>query len=276
MNPVARALWFIEGHLEDDITLSDIASASGVSRYYLLRAFGVATGYSVMRYVRGRRLTEAARSLAEGAPDILCVALTARYSSHEAFTRAFLDQFGLTPRQARAQNPADTHRLLEPFTMPEELIVELAAPRVETAGAFLVAGLGERYSFETNQGIPLLWQHLAEHAGRIPGRIESVSYGVCCNSDEEGNFDYIAGVEVTSFSGLPDDLSRCSIPEQKYLVFTHQEHISAIRKTVYTIWNAWLPNSDYQQAEGPDFERYDERFDASTGTGGVEIWVPIK
>ncbi len=276
MNPVARALWFIEGHLGDDITLSDIASASGVSRYYLLRAFGVATGFSVMRYLRARRLTEAARSLANGAPDILGVALGARYSSHEAFTRAFLDQFGLTPRQVRAQHPDDIDRLVEPFIMTEDLIVELTAPRVESAAAFLVAGLGERYSFETNQGIPLLWQRLAEYAGRIPGQTGSVSYGVCCNSDERGNFDYVAGVEVANFTGLPEDFSCCSIPEQKYLVFTHHEHISAIRKTVYTIWNAWLPNADYQQAEGPDFERYDERFDPSTGTGDVEIWVPIR
>ena len=160
--------------------------------------------------------------------------------------------------------------------MTEELLVELAPPRVESAGAFLVAGLGARCSFETNQGIPLLWQRLADQAACIPGRVGSVSYGVCCNSDEQGNFDYIAGIEVASFAGLPDTLSRCTIPAQNYLVFSHQEHISAIRNTVYTIWNAWLPNSDYRQAAGPDFERYDERFEASTGTGGVEIWVPIR
>jgi len=44
---------------------------------------------SVMRYVRGRQLTEAARCLASGAPDILAIALEAGYGSHEAFTRAF-------------------------------------------------------------------------------------------------------------------------------------------------------------------------------------------
>jgi AraC family transcriptional regulator len=48
-----------------------------------------------MRYVRGRRLTEAAKVLSDGAPDILTVALDAGYGSHEAFTRAFRDQFGV-------------------------------------------------------------------------------------------------------------------------------------------------------------------------------------
>ena len=84
-----------------DASLADIADASGVSRYQLLRAFGSATGHSVTRDARGRRLSEAARLLAVGAPDILTVALDAGYGSHEAFTRAFRDQFGLTPQAAR-------------------------------------------------------------------------------------------------------------------------------------------------------------------------------
>lgn len=39
--------------------------------------------------------------LTAGAQDILKVALDAGYGSHEAFTRAFCDLFGLTPKQVR-------------------------------------------------------------------------------------------------------------------------------------------------------------------------------
>jgi AraC family transcriptional regulator len=51
---------------------------------------------------------EAARQLCNGAPDILTIALNAGYGSHEAFTRAFRDQFGLTPEQARGQDQVAT------------------------------------------------------------------------------------------------------------------------------------------------------------------------
>ncbi|MFZ0591098.1 MAG: hypothetical protein WAM39_11480 [Bryobacteraceae bacterium] len=27
---------------------------------------------------------------------------------------------------------------------------------------------------------------------------------------------------------------------------------------------------------GPEFERYGEEFDSATGTGGFEVWIPIK
>jgi AraC-like DNA-binding protein len=57
--------------------------------------------------MRGRRLSEAARVLANGGPDILSVALDFGYGSHEAFTRAFRDQFGLTPESVRAQRHLD-------------------------------------------------------------------------------------------------------------------------------------------------------------------------
>jgi AraC family transcriptional regulator len=276
MNPVGKALWFIEAHLGADASLADIADASGVSRYQLLRAFGTATGRSVIRYVRGRRLSEAARLLAAGAPDILTVALDAGYGSHEAFTRAFRDLFGLTPEAARERRSLDNIPLVEAIRMDASLIVTLGPPRFETGRTLLVAGLGERYSFETNHGIPLQWQRFVPYVGNIPGQVGNVAYGVCCNSDGAGNFEYIAGVEVSSFDDLPSELRRVRIPAQRYAVFTHRDHISTMRGTVYTIWNKWLPSSGHEVADAPDFERYDERFNPQTGTGDVEIWLPLK
>lgn len=88
MTPIGKALWYIESHFNEAISLDDIAGVAGVSRFHMSRAFSVATGQSILAYIRGRRLTEAARKLACGAPDILSVALEASYNSHEAFTRA--------------------------------------------------------------------------------------------------------------------------------------------------------------------------------------------
>src|ERR1041384_2264087 len=79
MDPVGKALWYVESHFAGEITLEEIAAAVGVSRFYLTRAFGEATGRSIMRYVRARRLAQAARQLAAGASDILGVALDSGY-----------------------------------------------------------------------------------------------------------------------------------------------------------------------------------------------------
>jgi AraC family transcriptional regulator len=276
MTPVGKALWFIESHFAGDISLGDIAEVAGVSRHHVTRAFGEATGLSVMRYVRGRRLSEAAKSLANGAPDILAVALDAGYGSHEAFTRAFRDQFGPAPETVRAQRHVDNIALVEPIKMDQAVLPDLKPPRFEILRPLLIAGLSERYDCETSKAIPAQWQRFVPYVGNITGQVGWTAYGVRHNCDEDSNFDYTAGVEVASFSQLPPEFGRVRIPAQRYAVFSHADHVSAIRRTIVTIWNKWLPESGLQVADAPDFERYGESFDPRTGIGGLEIWIPIK
>jgi AraC family transcriptional regulator len=277
MNPAQKALWYIEGHLNKPLTLDEIAAIGGVSRFHMVRAFAAATGFSVMRYVRARRLSNAARALAAGAPDILTLALESDYSSHEAFTRAFRDHFGVTPEAVRAAACSDHLKLQEPIAMDSTLLDHLKAPRFETGRPFLVSGIAERCTHENSgAGIPNLWHQFHRTIDHIPARIGPAAYGVCCNGDDAGNFDYVAGVEVADFSDLPREFARVRIPEARYAVFTHAEHISTIRRTINTIWNHWLPASGMKAADAPSFERYDENFDPATGNGGLEVWVPVR
>jgi AraC family transcriptional regulator len=168
-NPVAKALWYIENNFAGVLTLDEIANVAGVSRYHASRAFGEAIGRPITGYVRGRRLTEAAKGLAAGATDILAVALEAGYGSHEAFTRAFREQFGLTPESVRAQRHLDNIELVEAVSMNHSVLKELAEPRFESRKAFLVAGLSARYDYEScGGGIPAQWQRFAPYLGNVP------------------------------------------------------------------------------------------------------------
>ena len=276
MNPVQKAIWFIEGHFAQVLDLDTIADASGVSRFHMSRAFVVATNHSVIGYLRARRLTEAARALADGAPDILSVALEAGYGSHEAFTRAFRDQFGITPEQVRAARDLEPLKLVEPLMLDSSPRTDLAPPRIEQGRALLIAGLTGRYGCEGPGGIPAQWQRFNEHVGHIPGQIGDVAYGLCLNSDELGNFDYVSGVEVADVSDLPEGFASARVPAHLYAVFRHAEHISTIRQTMHAIYTVWLPNSDYEAADAPFFERYGPEFDPRTGEGGLEAWIPVK
>ncbi len=279
-SPTGRALWFMESNFTRSPSLDEIAQAACVSRFHLSRAFSETMGVSIQAYLRGRRLTVAARELAQGAPDILAVALDTGYSSHEAFTRAFREQFGLTPEAVRAQGHLNQLPLMEPIKMQEGIYIDVKPPRVVDERSLMIAGMGQRYSAETTANIPAQWQRFAPHLGRVPGQVNTrdqhVAYGVCCNMDEEGNIEYITGVEVTDFKQLPADWARIRIPAQRYAVFTHEGHISLIRSAWQTVFNKALPESDLKMTDAPSFERYDERFNPATGMGGVEIWIPIQ
>jgi AraC family transcriptional regulator len=276
MDPVQKALWFVESHSREHIALEDVAKACKVSAFHLTRAFAATMGLSLMRYVRARRLSEAARQLVEGADDILRVALDAGYGSHEAFTRAFRDYFLLTPEQVRAGGPFSRTQFQEAIVMNSTSELELAPPRFETLEPKLFAGLVERYDCRSPGGIPDQWQRFTPHLDIIPARVGKAAYGVIYNFDREGNFDYMCGVEVKALSELPRGITSVSVPGQRYAVFLNCGHIAGIRATIKAIWNKWLPRSGHQAVDAPTFERYGQEFNPLTGLGGFEIWIPIR
>jgi AraC family transcriptional regulator len=282
MSTVAKALWFIESHSSEIQSLDEVAVQVGVTPFHLTRAFSLATGHSVMRYLRARRLTEAARRLAAGASSILEVALDAGYGSHEAFSRAFRDHFGLTPEGVRERRHLENLKLVEPLDMNDHTLPKINPIRFEDGREILLAGTSVRYSCSENAGLPTRaaipgqWQKFLPYMAHIPGQLGQSAYGACSGFDHDGTFDYLCGVQVKDFSALGKEWARLRIPPQRYAVFAHREHISSVGGTFNAIFGGWLPESGYEAVEGPQFELYGPSFDGRTGLGGLEIWLPVR
>lgn len=154
-----------------------------------------------------------------------------------------------------------------------------ASPVVPTFAegkALLIAGISEHYGCGPGAGIPAQWQRFGPFIGSVPGEVYGTTYGVIHNSDDEGGYDYMCGVEVADFSRIPVELHRLRIAPQTYAVFEHKGHVSSISATIQAIWTAWLPSSDHDAVDAPSFERYGLAFDPQTGFGGVEFWLPVK
>lgn len=150
-------------------------------------------------------------------------------------------------------------------------------PRFENGGEMLIAGLSGRFGPENRDQIPALWMRWGpKYFGATPGQVDRKCYGVCWNMDDKGRLDYLVGVEVKSFDGLPPDLTQMALKPQRYAVFPHAGHISAISRTWMDIFDKRLPESGCEIAAAPSFELYDEEFDPAVGIGHVEIWIPIK
>lgn len=209
-------------------------------------------------------MPEAAKALAGGAVDILAVALEHGYGSHEAFTRAFRDWFGLTPETVRAQGSVAHLVLKEPLRM-EKTDVKLAAPKMMNGGAMQLAGVAERYESGKTAGIPAQWQRFGPH-------VRGVAYGVCWKYGADGSFASVCAVETDD----PDrSRTRVALPAQRYAAFRHDGHVSSIAATWKAIYTTGLGELGLQATDGPSFERYDASFDGQTRLGGVDIWVPV-
>lgn len=274
MSLVQKAAWVIERNSDRDLSLAQIAENCGVSRSHLAQAFG-ATGKSVIAYLRGRRLSQAAAKLADGAPDILQVALDAGYGSHQAFTRAFHDQLGSTPEAVRERGDTAGLKLTPAIDIvPTERREPLPA-RIEDEKKLLVVGMAERFPCGTSLGITALWQRFEPFMRAVPFHRQAMPVGVSRAHDEEGGFEYVAGLEVTRFGEIPPELVAVEIPAQRYAVFTHTGHVTRFPDTFRIIWDEALPAMKLSPVEGAVLERHLPAFDPRTGEGGIDVWVPV-
>lgn len=277
MSAVARTLWFIEAHLGEMPGLDALAANAGLSRSELSRLFAISTGWTIRAYMRSRCLTEAARQLANGCSSILSVALDAGYGSHEAFTRAFREQFGLTPDELRKRSHLNGLPLCEALTMTPATHSRstLADPRVEAEPALRLAGLQSDIDMNQPSAFPALWQRFTPHIGTFGPLAAPGAFGAVLAATD-ASCNYLAGQRVTEHAELPADLSEVLVPAARWAKFRHRDHVAGIRNTIHAIFADWLPAHDASLAEGVNvIEYYGPDFDAATGRGTIEIWVAL-
>ena len=89
---------FIEASLKKEFSLTDVANHANYSAYHLAREYKKLTGYSIMDYVRERKISEAAKEVA-GGESILETALSYGFDTHSGFTRAFSEIIGCSPQE---------------------------------------------------------------------------------------------------------------------------------------------------------------------------------
>lgn len=98
-----RVVEFIEQHLNQPLTLTDMAEVTGLSDYHFARMFKQATGYPPHRYVLHRRLTRARQLLAGTPLNMTEIALRCGFGSSSHFSNRFRAETGVSPTVYRSQ-----------------------------------------------------------------------------------------------------------------------------------------------------------------------------
>ena len=131
---VGRAIQHIERHLDDDLSLPELAELASFSPCHVHRVFRALTGEGVAEHVRRLRLQRAAVRLRGASPSILEIVFEAGYQTHESFTRAFEAAFHTSPSRYRAERS---------FLAPAIAVGDLPEPpaRVERIGPLTVIRL---------------------------------------------------------------------------------------------------------------------------------------
>jgi chromate reductase len=106
-----RVKRYIEEHLQDNLSLEELARETRYSRGHLLRMFRAATGKTPHQYLTERRI-ERAKGMLHEAEEISLTNIAARcgFSSQSHMTRVFREQAGVTPSAFRRSPDANASR----------------------------------------------------------------------------------------------------------------------------------------------------------------------
>ncbi len=97
-NEIARTIEYLSEHLNEQVTIDDMADHVGMSRPVFHRRFKEATTMSPIQFVKSMRLNNAAMKIAEG-KTVSEAAWDVGYQSSSQFSREFKRMYGQSPRQ---------------------------------------------------------------------------------------------------------------------------------------------------------------------------------
>lgn len=100
---LARVTEAIEGQIEDNLNIADLASVTSLSDWHFARAFKAATGLSPHQYVLRRRIARAKDLLENSNLALAEVAVAAGFSSQSHMTDTFREKVGATPGRYRSK-----------------------------------------------------------------------------------------------------------------------------------------------------------------------------
>jgi len=275
-----KSIEFVEQHLYDEISVHEIAAASHYSTYHFSRIFKALVGDTPKEYLRKRRLTVAARRLLSEDISILDLAIDCQFYSQEAFTRAFKALFNVTPALYRKQN--DPFRLLYKDQFSPHMLNYLQKqismePEIMMQPAVKLVGIASQYN-NTDLNLPRLWSAFRPYKNTIPNRISDDAFGIYESyeeRDDDVSFVYVCAVSVNCFDDIPDGMTARELPEQMYAKFTHLGPVANLDQTLKYIWGSWLPKSNYDYVERPDFELYRSGFNDADPKNELYLHIPI-
>ena len=247
---VQRMQEYIEAHLEEEITLAQLAEVSLFSPWYSYRLFKKYTGLTVADYIRRLRLSRSAMKLKKENGSITDTAFDMGFGSVDGYIRAFRREFGCTPAEyARAPMPITLfipygvkfrQMRKEPIDMEKVQSVFIQLIRKPARKVIIKRGVKAEEYFDYCAEVGCDTWGLLMSMDSLCG--EPVCLWLPRQYRKPNTSTYVQGVEVSvEFNGvIPDGFEVIELPEAEYLQFqgepfpeeNYAEAIQAVRKAM--------------------------------------------
>ena len=276
---ISEALKYIDGHLDESITLETLAERVFLSPFYFHKLFSAIVGKPLAAYIRDRRVLQACKQLCDTEKTVLDIALDCGFHSPPSFSRTFKELQGVSPSEYRARGYRPV------VVSAEELIMKftnrlrggiLLNPTIIKRGAMLIAGLcgdGDKTAE--------VWGAFESLYAEKPmdGVLSTDGYEVRLYEGDRCTVH--VGYPVRKREGIDPVYSVFELPASQYASF--EVYVSKGYESENSAMDEWLETNTegYQErllGENTQYcvEYYDERFNGSEAGSIVEIWLPIE
>lgn len=263
-----KVLVYIQQHLDEALSLEDLAGVAHFSPYHFHRIFRGMVGESVKAHVRRLRLERAAQQLKHSNEPVTRIAFAAGYETHEAFTRAFGAMFDEPPARFRESQrplpypatPSGVH--YDPDAGP----ADFTTPRTGEHPMEVTIRQNPplRVAFVRHVGpyneVGQTWQKLMMWAG---------PRGLCgpnlrclglCHDDPEitppDKIRYDACFVVGDDVQAEGEVGIQTVAGGDYAVTVHHGPYEKLIETYARLCGEWLPQSGRELASAPGYEIY--------------------
>ena len=281
---------YIREHIQEEITIEDLAKVSAFSTWYARRLFQKYLNMSPAVYIRRLKLSKSALRLRDEQVTVLDVAMDMGFGSVDGYQRAFRKEFGCNPKEY-SSSPVPvwlfTPYLIENKSIKERNVSEMNENKeirnifiqvIEKPARKVIIKRGikanEYFSYCKEVGCDV-WGLLTS--------IKSISGEPVCmwlpkRLRKPVTNEYVQGVEVESdFSGsIPEGFEIIDLPAAKYLLFRGEPF--AEEDYVQAIGEIWETEKKYDPAFiGYEWDADNPRIQLEPrGERGYIELVPVK
>lgn len=253
-------LVWLESHLDQPLSLDNVALKAGYSKWHLQRMFKDVTGHAIGAYIRARRLSKAAVALRLTSRPILDIALQYRFDSQQTFTRAFKKQFNQTPAWYRRASEWNSFGIRPPIRLGENAIPEST---FVTLPETMLVGQTQSYSCTLEQISSYrdemrihFWKQFLLETDMIP----PVLYGLhqvraSQEKDDEQEILYTTAVPSSQAGNMHSGQS-VILEAGDYVQFVYDGPRDGLQEFILLLYGTCMPTLGLTRREGQDIERF--------------------
>ena len=244
---------YIREHIQEDITIEDLAEVSAFSTWHARRLFQKYLNMSPAVYIRRLKLSKSALRLRDEQVTVLDVAMDLGFGSVDGYQRAFRREFGCNPKEY-SSSPVPvwlfTPYLIENKSVKERNVSKMSENK-EIRNVFIQVIEKPARKVIIKRGIKAdeYFSYCEEVGCDVWGlltSIRSISGEPVCmwlpkHLRKPVTNEYVQGVEVESdFSGsIPEGFEIIDLPAAKYLLFRGEPFADEdYEQAIVEIWEA--------------------------------------